>query len=328
MSDKHYVHAPDTTKLEALLKQSKPWFDRYATALIYLVAAVMAVAAGMIWFGKQPAEGTESSEALMLAQTAEDYQDVADTFPDTEIAIRARLRQADLMLQNATSGLFENRKVGLEELDSAQKAYESLANRSDLPSDVRQRVLVGMARIVESHCDGSNASVDAAIAAWQRILDEYKDSMIFQSLAEERIKRLPLESTRSFYAWFQAQDPKPGDDSLLLQDGPTSAVPGAPDASAFPGVDLESLLGPGADSASPFGLDLPKEADTTTEPESTQPKTEETTPTLEIPATTEPTSDTPASDTPATDTPAGSDDSPTEAPAADGSAEPAGKSDE
>lgn len=243
MSDKHYVHAPETTKLEALLKQSRPWFERYATAMIYGVAAIMAIAAGIIWFNRQPATNAAGSQALMLASTAEDYQDVADRFPDTEIADVARLRQAESILESAITSLFENRQVGVEELTTAERAFESLANRSDLSPMLRQRVLVGLARIAECRCDGSDRSVDAAVAAWQRLLDEYPDSGIFTELAEERIRLLPLETTRSFYAWFQLQDPKPGDDLALPQDRPAD-VPDIPDLSGLPGLDLDSLMTP------------------------------------------------------------------------------------
>jgi hypothetical protein len=270
MSDKHYVHAPETTKLEELLTHSKPWFERYATALIYGAAAVIALIAIVVWYYRQPKPGSQSTQELMLARTAEEFRDVADSYPGTEIAIRARLRQADMMLATAFDSLYSNREVGVEELESAEAAYENLENRSDLPSDVRQRVLVGLARVTEARCDGSDKTVDAAVAAWQRVLDEYPDSEVFKSLAEDRIDQLPRESSRSFYAWFQAQNPKPGDDLTLPQDRPATDVPELPDFSEGMGLDINSLLTPDPSTAAPSqDTTLPAEGTTSEDPAAT-----------------------------------------------------------
>jgi len=244
MSDKHYVHAPETTKLEELLKQVKPWFERYATALIYLVSAVIFGIAVLVWMNRGPAAGSETTQLLLTAtrnQELETFRDLADNNSDSEIGIWARVRQADLMLRDAMQKMYTYRKDAQEELEAALTAYENLENRTDLPSLARQRVLVGLARITEAQCDGSQASIKSAVDAWQRILDEYQDSAVFESLAEERIEQLSLESTAEFYAWFQQQNPSP-DVNLAPQDG-AGTPPSQPESGGLlNNTDFDSLL--------------------------------------------------------------------------------------
>ncbi len=72
---------------------------------------------------------------------------------------------------------------------------------SDLPVDLKVRVLAGLARLTECENDGSEEKTKTAIGAWQRIIDEFPDSPLFKKLAEDRISHLKRESTKQFYAW-------------------------------------------------------------------------------------------------------------------------------
>ena len=101
MSDRHYVHHENEVQLAKLLKESKPFFERYGTTMIYGVAALMAITAVVVYFQRQPDPTAEVSRDLLLATTAEDYQAVADESPDSPIGILARLRQADRELEDA-----------------------------------------------------------------------------------------------------------------------------------------------------------------------------------------------------------------------------------
>jgi len=281
MSDRHYVHHENEVQLAKLLKESKPFFERYGTTMIYGVAALMAIAAVVVYVQRRPAPTAEVSRDLLLATlstTAEDFQAVADQSPDSPIGILARLRQADRELEDAVSNLFTNREASKENLETAEKAYKQLEDRKDIIDSVRERVLVGLARVAECRCDGTDESMNAAIAAWERILKVFPDSKTFKSIAESRIKRLASKESHEFYAWFSTQNPKPGDDLLMPQDGGPGQVPSMP---LFP--DLHN-----------FGL--PGTADT--------------------PATETPATETPATETPAADAP-GSDAAPGDAPAAD-----------
>ena len=309
MSDRHYVHHEDDVKLAKILKESRPWLEQYGTTLIYGVAAVVAIAAVGVFIARRPPAMGEPSRGLMLASTPEDYQAVADQSPDSEIGTLARLRQAESSLKSAVENLFANREVGTEELKTAETTFEVLDARSDISAEVRLRVLVGLARISEARCDGTDASTNAAVAAWKKVLSSFPDSTTYKEMAEERIKKLPLESTRSFYTWFQQQNPKPGDDLQLPQDGP-GQVPGIPQ------LDLDSMLKDLTPSApgAPSGADSsPTDAKSATAPAAAAPATEVPAivppvgePTAaEVPAATVPPATVPpATEVPATEPPA------------------------
>ena len=299
MSDRHYVHHENEVQLAKLLKESKPFLEKYGTTMIYGVAALMAIAAVVVYVQRRPAPTAAASRDLLLATTAEDYQAVADESPDSPIGILARLRQADRELEDAVSNMFTNREAAVDNLKSAQKAYEQLEVRKDIIDSVRERVLVGLARAAECRCNGTDETMKAAVAAWERVLKEFPDSKTFKSIAESRITRLASEDSREFYAWFSTQNPKPGDDLLLPQDGGPGQVPSMP---MFP--SLQNLGLPALDAGAPAG-DAGKDE-----------KPAENQPVISDPAAEAPATDAPASETPAGDAPLGAT-TPADAPAAD-----------
>lgn len=295
MSDRHYVHHENEVQLAKLLKESKPFFERYGTTIIYGVAALMAIAAVIVYMQRRPAPTAEVSRDLLLATlstTAEDFQAVADESPDSPIGILARLRQADRELEDAVSNMFTDREAAKEHLETAEKAYKQLEDRKDIIDTVRERVLVGLARVTECRCDGTDESMNAAIAAWERVLTAFPDSKTFKSIAEARIKRLASKDSREFYAWFSTQNPKPDDDLLIPQDGGPGQVPSMP---LFP--DLHNFGLPGTEAPTPKV--------TTPEVPTENPANDET-----------PSEGKPAAGTPA-DTPATPDAAPGDAPGAD-----------
>ena len=317
MSDRHYVHHEDEAQLAKLLKESRPFLEKYLTTMIYGVAALLAVAAVVVYLQKQPAPTADVSRALLLATTAEDYQAVADEHPDSPLGILARLRQADRELEDAVSQMFTDREKAADSLAVATKAYEQLESRKDVDDSVRERVLVGLARAAECRCDGSDATIQAASAAWERVLKEFPDSKNFKAIAESRIKRLVSEDSHEFYAWFSQQKPKPGDDLLMPQDGTPSQVPSVP---SFPslhnlGLPKAGETTPAApventaaetkseEAATPEGTDVNQPAAAPSAPESsTDPAPESPTPDEPAadaePAKVEPSAAPPAADEP------------------------------
>lgn len=315
MSDRHYVHHEDEVQLAKLLKESKPFLEKYGTTIIYAVAAVMAVAAVVVYVQRRPAPTAEASSELLLATTAEDYRDVADAFPDSPIGILSRLRQADRELEDAVSSMFTNREAAIEGLATAEKAYQQLENRKDIQDSVRERVLVGLARVAECRCDGSDEKVKSAIAAWERVLTSFPDSKTFRSAAEARIKRLGTMAAKEFYAWFHQQNPKPGDDLLMPQDGGPGQVPGIPNFPTLQSLGLPAGHPPVSAGDKPVIVPTGTETSPTKgespvddKPETT-PEAKPETPAAEAPKADPPAADTPAqestpADKPATETPA------------------------
>ena len=227
MSDRHYVHQEDEVALAKILKESKPWLEQYGTTIIYGVAAVLAVSAVVVYVARRPPATAAESSGLLMANSVEDYQTVADSAPDSPIGIVARLRQAELSLDEGAGQLFTDREKSIESLDKAARSFQNLADRKDLNSDLRERVLAGVARVLECRCDGLDATVNPTIEAWDKLLKEYPDSKMFKDIAESRVKTLKSDNSKAFYAWFHTQNPKASDDMLLPQDGP-GKVPDVP----------------------------------------------------------------------------------------------------
>ena len=100
----------DQTELERVLRSTKPWFAENGTTLIYALAAVLAVAAVVVFMQRQGEGDVRASQELLLAASPEEYRDVADDFPETTIGIWARLRQGDRLLDNAVGNMFKNRE--------------------------------------------------------------------------------------------------------------------------------------------------------------------------------------------------------------------------
>jgi len=294
MSDPQYVHQEDEVLLAKVLRDSKPLLERYGTSLIYAVAAMLAAAAVYVYFSRQPQGDAKESAELLAAKTPEEFADLAETAVGTPIGVYARLREGEFLLRNALGNLFTNRKTGLEELDKAEKAFRKLEESPDAPEEVRIKVLVGLAKITEARCDGKDDTVKAALAAWDKVLTSFPASKMFSDLAESRKKKLESQDTKDFYAWFQQQDPKPGDDTGLPQDGP-GAVPGIP--------NFDDLL----KAPAPAGSTQPAAEPTPAEPKPEQPATPEPTPAEpkpEQPATPEPAPAEPKPEQPATPEPA------------------------
>ncbi|MDG1896811.1 MAG: hypothetical protein P8J37_18050 [Fuerstiella sp.] len=239
----------DQTKLEEALRSTKPWFAENGTTLIYALAAVLAVAAAAVFLQRQSSGDVQASRELAQATDPEQYRDIADNedFSKTTIGIWARLRQGDRLLDNAVGNMFTNREVAIEELAQAKAAYDQLADRPDVDEQVRERVLIGLARVAETRCDGDPETTNAAVKAWQAVLEEFSESIV-KKHAEERIEQLQSDESQTFYAWFAKQNPTPDDPGL----GPgQSAVPDLPEMPSLHDLTIpESAEGEPADSDS------------------------------------------------------------------------------
>ena len=296
MSEPQFTHRPDEAQLAKILRESRPLIERYGTAAIYGAALVLAIAAVVVYVTRRPPATAAESAKLLKAETPEEYGEISDNAPGTAIGQAAAVREAELVLQNALRNLFTNRKVGLEELDDAAKKYRALEDDTSLGEDAGLKVAVGLARIAEARCDGSDAATKSAIEAWDRVLKSYPDSKAFSALAEERKKKLAQPTTKEFYAWFQQQNPAPGDPLGLPQDGP-GAVPSIP---GLLGSDpLQGLIPPAVPKTEPTA---PAETPSQEAPSGDAPKVEEPKP--EEPKTEEPASGTPAPGAPEADAPA------------------------
>ena len=315
----HHQH-DNRTELEKVIRRSGPWFAENATTLIYALAAFLAIAAVVVYMKRTPAGDLEASRGLLFAQTPEDYRDVADEFPNTKIGIWARLRQGDRLRDDAVAHMFSDRPLGLEELESAEAAYKQLADRDDLTEQARERVLIGLARIADTRLDGTQAAADNAVAAYQRVLDEFPAS-IDKLQSEARIAQISTDASKTWSAWFHELKPTPapdvpgipGMDGLNLNLGTdvapetsetpaapaaeTPDEPAAPEAAADAAPDKKTEAKP----EEPVKETLAKEEPAKEEPAKEEPAKEE--PAKEEPAKEEPAKEAPAKEEPAKEEP-------------------------
>ncbi len=248
MSDKQYTHHDDQTHLETALRRAKPWLEANAAFLIYGLAAVLAVAALIVWIQRRPTENAEVSALLLAAQSPEDFQNIADKFEGTDLGRLARLKQAEGLLNSGTRKMFTDREAASLELEQAEAALNRLSDTGDLDAAARERVLIGKARLAELRCDGTEASVQTALDAWNSIL-EHNEASIAKEMIERRVARLQQSGAEAFYTWFHDLDPQPLDGPNFPglsghAPGPGTAVPDVPT-----GLDLPSLSLPETDDS-------------------------------------------------------------------------------
>lgn len=220
-----------------------------AIALVILFAAVSFMANS----GK--AEAEERWSEFAAAQSASDFANVASNYPGTDVAVWARLTEGEMYLREAVQLQFTDRAAAGGKFKSAGEALESVLGNTDLPTAARERALLGQARLLEATSDGN---MDEAIAAYEKVKDI--PNSIYASLVEARLEALQQDDTKSFYAWFAKQNPKP-EDRARPQDGLPSGHPELPvtlppiPEELFP-ADWSDLK---IDDAPPF--EVPAEAD-------------------------------------------------------------------
>lgn len=241
------------TELEKLIRKCGPWIAANATTLIYALAAFLAIAAVYVYMNRVPDGNIEASRILLMAASPEDYRDVADEFPNTKIGVWSRLRQADRLRDDAVTQLFKDRVLGMEVLEQSEAAYQQLAGM-DLDEQVRERVLIGLARVADAKLDGTQETAETAIAAYQRVLDDFESSIDKENITK-RIAQIGTEESKAWNAWFTTFKPTPASsvpDMPGLGDAGLGA-PAAPTATAD-----EVSTSPDTEAAAPTEMKEPE----------------------------------------------------------------------
>lgn len=274
-----------------------------AIALVILFAVVSFVANT----GKADAEKSWSKFAS--AESAADFANVASDSPNTDIAVWARLTEGEMLLGEAVQLQFSDQAAAIGQFKKAGEALDSVLEKNSLPATAKERALLGKARLLEATSDGN---MDEAIAAYEKV--KGIPNSIYASLVDSRIEALKRDDTKSFYAWFSKQTPKP-EDRARPQDGLPAGhpelpitLPPIPDE-LFP-ADWSDLT---VDDAPPF--EIPAAGDAAAPADADASK--------EAPATDAPASEKPAAD----DKPAAEGAPAGDKPAAEGSAKPAATDD-
>lgn len=299
--ERHHLHEHELGKLAV---KTQTVLEKHGIAIAAAFAAVLlALIVGGWWVMSAKSSTAAHWTELAAAGTSEEFGAVADKLKGTAPGYWARLREGELVLDEALPKMFSDREAGLTDMKRSQTAFqEVLDGGTAAPEPVRERALFGLARVLESISTGDT---EPAIKTWQLLVTEFPTS-IYKTYSEQRIKALESGSGKEFYAWFAKQNPKPPE-FRRPQDG----LPGGGDGTS----DLERMLGlppsPGAAGAKPPAGTTPeapaddkKIPDTEKPAEAAKPEApaaDKTTPDAEKPAPEKPAAEKPADDKPPAD---------------------------
>lgn len=232
-------HELQRNDLGQIALRAKPWFEQHGMqALVALVIGLIVVAIAIYW-ASQPKPDAAGWGRLTSAQSVDEYGGVADKYPDSLAGTWARLRMAELNLEDGILALFTDRELGLKDIKKAQDDFEAvLKSPLALPDAVKQRSLLGLARCQEAASDGDTA---AALTTYRKLNEDFPGS-IYENHVKQKIKELESGDAKAFYAWFHSQKPKPPD-FRKPKDGTTGGLT-LPPGLSLPGEIPEVSLPP------------------------------------------------------------------------------------
>lgn len=199
-------HELQQNELRKLTMQVQPWLAQHGLQLVVGAAVVIAVIVGVAWWTtSRGAAGSAGWTSVATAQSSEEFAAVADKHGDSLAGVWARLRMAELNLENGVMESFTDRDLALTDLKRAKDDFEKvLAASIELPAPVKERALLGLARTLEATSDGDTAPV---IEAYENLRRQFPDT-VYKNHVDQRIKELESADAKEFYAWFHAQKPK------------------------------------------------------------------------------------------------------------------------
>ena len=321
-------HELQTNELADTLGQ---WIERvrpHMTLIMLLVVGLLAILAAwyyMIYRGESARAAAWRSYmdagADPQANAVSELSAVADRYSDTVAGLWAAQTAADLEAAQGVRLLFQDRAKAETSLNAAEGTYRDILDNKLVATSpmLERRAHLGLAETLEAL-----GQLDEAKKHYQVVVDAEKDSALGRA-AQQRLARLDLAATKSWYNWFSRQKPVPrklegeglgGLDSVLpggdLGELPEAAgsdfmkdVP-ADDAGGTAPVEVEkegAAAAPGGDAPQPDA------------PPVDAPKTD--TPPVDAPPADAPPVDAPKTDTPPVDAPP-VDAPPVDAPKTDG----------
>ena len=188
-----------------------------------LGAAILgaAVIVGAIVFLKdrESAESTAWTEfqtALVMRDPVV-LADVAKKNTGANVALWARLSQADLELDRGVMALYTNREEAMLALSDARKAYSDVIAGGGSVPELMQKGLIGMAKAQEAA-----GNLDAAKDFYQQVKEKYPDAVVGRE-ASNRLAEISDPEVAKWYNWFSREKPRPSSRSSLPN------IPGMPD---------------------------------------------------------------------------------------------------
>jgi hypothetical protein len=192
---------------ESLEKHMKAFIFGGVAVIVVIVAVIVVTGSGR---GASEAGWSRFAEAA----SASDFANVASDFPDSEVAVWARLREAEMQLGEGIQLQFTDRAAANSQLKKSSEAFDAVIDRASALPEARERALLGKARVLEVTSDGD---LSKAIDAYKAFAQGFPES-VWTEQVSARIKTLESGQATEFYAWFSQQNPKP-EDRPNPQDG-------------------------------------------------------------------------------------------------------------
>jgi hypothetical protein len=221
--DSEHRHQLQQNDLGQLAAQAVPWLTQYgAQALIGIAVAMVVLIGGAVWWSTTEAADEAAWSKIASAETVDEFGAVADKYSGTLPAAWAHLRSGELNLESGVAAMFRDRELALKDLASAKGEFEQVLKATvTLPANLRERALLGLARVLEATCDGDTGPV---VAAYEQILKDFPES-IYKPEVDQKVAELKTAGASEFYRWFHAQKPTPAA-FPRPQDGAGNTLPG------------------------------------------------------------------------------------------------------
>ncbi len=206
------------------LKAIEPYTKLIAVA--FAVGAIVLVAYSLV---DQSRTMDRSQATLTLLQNsnagdADALAAIGDQYGKTGAGVLARLYEADTNLTEGINGLYEDREEATGKIESAIRAYKSVAGDKEAASEaLRARAQFGL-----GHAYESLGKIKEATAAYQAAVEQ-TDVKAVAEAASQRIQMLGKPETKEFLAWFEAQDFKPADPAMPPKLPSGNVLPDLPD---------------------------------------------------------------------------------------------------
>lgn len=201
--ERHHLHEHELGKL-AVKTQTVLEKHGKLIAAAFVAVLLLLIVGGWWLTASKNADAAHWSE-LAGAGTTEEFGAVADKLKGTAPGYWARLREGELILDEALPKMFTDRAAGVADMKRCQAAFQEILDGGTAPEPVRERALFGLARVQETT---STDDTGPAVKTWQRLATEFPDG-IYKTYSEQRIKALESGDGKAFYAWFAKQNPKP-----------------------------------------------------------------------------------------------------------------------
>ena len=199
------------TELDKLGDQMLPFFEKYGFKIAIGLGLTILIGV-MIGFWLSNTKKKEEQLWRSYFQ-AKDKEKFAKDHPNTLAAHWANFDVAQEFLTSGIDTAFTNHESSQANFQNAKEQFEELL-KQDLPSDLRQKALFGLAQTQEMlQQEGTDPAqqLSESLKSYQEFVATYPDTTLAM-VAKQRITQLEQTHTQEFYTWFHSSfRPKPED---------------------------------------------------------------------------------------------------------------------